>query len=51
MTIPIRHIRICREESAMRMTVPSRVTTRPTRSVTWRVWPKAWECQLVRAPG
>ncbi|MGW4044447.1 hypothetical protein [Streptomyces sp. NPDC004721] len=26
-------------------------TSRPTPSVMWRIWPLAWECQLVRAPG
>jgi hypothetical protein len=34
----------------MRSTWPSRVPTRPTPSVTCRVCPTAWECQLVRAP-
>jgi len=35
----------------MRMTVPSRVATSPTPSVTCKVWPTACECQLVCAPG
>jgi hypothetical protein len=34
-----------------RMTVPSRDTTRPAPSVQNSVCPRAWECQLVRAPG
>ena len=33
------------------MTVPSRVPSRAMPSVISRVWPTAWECQAVRAPG
>ncbi len=33
------------------MTAPSRETTRPAPSVQNNVWPRTWECQLVRAPG
>ena len=34
-----------------RTTVPSRVPTSPTPSVTCRVWPTACRCQLLCAPG
>lgn len=34
----------------MRITVPSRVGTRPIPLVMQRVWPTAGECQLVQAP-
>jgi hypothetical protein len=33
------------------MTFPSRVLSRAILSVTYRVWPTAWECHAVRAPG
>jgi threonine dehydrogenase-like Zn-dependent dehydrogenase len=35
----------------MRNTVPSRLPRSPTPSVTCSVWPTAWRCQLVWAPG
>lgn len=33
------------------MTMPSRVPSSAVPSVISRVWPTAWECQAVRAPG
>jgi hypothetical protein len=32
-------------------TWPSRVWTTPKPSVTCGAWPKAWDCEAVRAPG
>jgi len=35
----------------IRVAPPARLATRPTPSVTYRVWPRSWLCQKVRAPG